>query len=31
LQNRNALEKQLTVIPSSKTGAENVEIILKKR
>jgi tRNA 2-selenouridine synthase len=31
LQNRNALEKQLTAIPSSKTGAENVEIILKKR
>jgi tRNA 2-selenouridine synthase len=31
LQNRSALASQLTVIPSSKTGAENVEIILKKR
>ena len=31
LQNRNALEKQLTTISSSKTGAENLEILLKKR
>jgi hypothetical protein len=31
LQNRNALEKQLTIISSSKTGAENLEAVLEKR
>jgi tRNA 2-selenouridine synthase len=29
LQNRNALATQLTVIPSDKTGAQNLEALLK--
>ncbi|MBM3914646.1 MAG: tRNA 2-selenouridine(34) synthase MnmH [Sphingomonadales bacterium] len=29
LQNRKSLEKQLTIIPSTKTGAENLRLVLK--